>query len=191
MRKIVVLSMLSLDGVMQAPGGPDEDVSGGFKYGGWTAAYSDELFGKILREELQPADYLLGRKTYDIFSAYWPSLDAYWPGINAGHKYVLSQTLEKSDWNNTHFLKDVAAIQQLKQSAGSDLQVWGSSQLVQLLLQHDLVDELRLKIYPLLLGQGKKLFDSSAMPAAFTVTATQTTSKGVIITNYKRTGALG
>ncbi len=188
MRKITVMSMLSLDGVMQAPGGPDEDLSGGFKYGGWTAAYGDEQIGKIMAEELKPADYLLGRKTYDIFSAYWPLHDDFWPGINAGAKYVLSNTVSKSDWNNTSFLQTVAAIEQLKNSEGGDLQVWGSSELVHLLLKHNLVDELRVKIYPVLLGKGKKLFDDGIAPAALTLTETQVTSKGVIVANYQRAG---
>lgn len=188
MRKITVLSMISLDGVMQAPGGPGEDTSGGFKYGGWTASYGDELFGKIIQEELKPAEYLLGRKTYDIFASYWPHHADFWPGINDGTKYVLSQTMEKSDWKNSLFLHNVADIKKLKNSEGSDIQVWGSSELVQLLLEHDLVDELRLKIYPLTLGKGKKLFDSGPMPAAFTLVESLATSSGVIIASYKRAG---
>lgn len=184
--------MITLDGVMQAPGGPQEDTSGGFKYGGWTASYNDELFGKIMQEELKPADYLLGRKTFDIFSAYWPEHADFWPGINDGTKYVLS---EKSDpeaigWKNTVALKTVADIQKLKHSEGGDIQVWGSSELVHLLLEHDLADELRLKIYPLILGKGKKLFENNAMPAAFTLTGSQVTSKGVIIASYKREGEI-
>ena len=188
MRKIIVLSMITLDGVMQAPGGPQEDTSGGFKYGGWTVSYGDELFGQIMQEELKQTDYLLGRKTYEIFAPYWPQHAAFWPGINEGTKYVLSQTMEKSDWKNTVFLKSVADIEKLKNSEGADIQVWGSSQLIHLLLKHDLVDELRLKIYPLILGEGKKLFENGAIPAAFTLTESQVTSKGVIIANYKRAG---
>jgi dihydrofolate reductase len=188
MRKIIVFSMITLDGVMQAPGGPQEDTSGGFKYGGWTVSYSDELFGKIMMEELKPADYILGRKTFEIFESYWPQHADFWPGINDGTKYVLSQTREKSDWKNTVFLKSVADIEKLKNSEGGDIHVWGSSELVQLLLKHDLVDELRLKIYPLILGEGKKLFENSAMPAAFTLADSQVTTKGVIITTYKRAG---
>ncbi|ETZ21915.1 dihydrofolate reductase [Pedobacter sp. V48] len=180
--------MISLDGVMQAPGGPGEDTSGGFKYGGWTASYGDELFGKIIQEELKPAEYLLGRKTYDIFASYWPDHADFWPGINDGTKYVLSQTMEKSDWKNSLFLHNVADIKKLKNSEGSDIQVWGSSELVQLLLEHDLVDELRLKIYPLTLGKGKKLFDSGPIPAAFTLVESLATSTGVIIASYKRAG---
>ena len=188
MRKIIVLSMITIDGVMQAPGGPQEDTSGGFKYGGWTAPYGDEVSGKILKEELKQADYLLGRKTFDIWTPYWPEHADFWPGINDGTKYVLSQTMEKSDWKNTVFLKNMADIEKLKNSEGANLQVWGSSKLIQLLLQHDLVDELRLKIYPLILGDGKKLFDNGTIPAAFTLTESHVTSKGVIIANYKRAG---
>lgn len=193
MRKIMVISMISLDGVLQAPGGPQEDTSGGFKYGGWTASYGDELFGKLMAEELKQTDYLLGRKTFDIWTPYWPQHADFWPGINEGTKYVLSQTLENSDpivtgWKNTVVLKSVADIEKLKRSEVADIQVWGSSELIHLLLQHDLVDELRLKIYPLILGKGKKLFDNGAIPAAFTLTESHVTTKGVIIANYKRAG---
>ncbi|MEY8758942.1 dihydrofolate reductase family protein [Chryseobacterium tongliaoense] len=188
MRKITVLSMITLDGVMQAPGGPEEDTSGDFKYGGWTASYGDELFGQIMQEEMKPADYLLGRKTFDIFSSYWPHHADFWPGINDGTKYVLSQTLEQSDWKNTVFLKNPEDIVKLKNSEGADIQVWGSSKLIQMLLKHDLVDELKLKIYPLILGEGKKLFDNNVIPAAFKLTENQVTSKGVIIATYKREG---
>jgi len=189
MRKIIVLSMITLDGVMQAPGGTEEDVSGVFKYGGWTAPYGDEVGGKVVREELkQPADYLLGRKTYDIWVDYWPEHGDFWPGINEGTKYVMSRTLKKSDWKNTVFIESLEDIKKLKNSEGADIQVWGSSKIVQLLLKNDLVDELRLKIYPLTLGQGKKLYDGSIIPAAFTLIETTVTTTGVIIANYKRAG---
>jgi len=180
--------MITLDGVMQAPGGPQEDTSGGFRYGGWTASYGDEVFSRIMEEELKPADYLLGRKTFDIFASYWPQHADFWPGINDGAKYVLSQTMERSDWKNTIITKSLADIEKIKNSEGVDIQVWGSGKLIQLLLKHDLVDELRLKIYPLILGEGKKLFDNGAIPAAFTLTESHVTSKGVIIANYKRSG---
>lgn len=180
--------MITLDGVMQAPGGPKEDTSGGFKYGGWTASYGDEIFNKIMSEELKPADYLLGRKTFEIFASYWPQHADFWPGINDGTKYVMSRTMEKSDWKNTVFFQGLADIKKLKNSEGVDIQVWGSSELIQLLLKHDLVDELRLKVYPLILGEGKKLFENGAIPAAFTLTESHVTSKGVIIANYKRAG---
>lgn len=180
--------MITLDGVMQGPGGPEEDVSGDFRYGGWTVSYGDELFGQIMQEEMKQADYLLGRKTFDIFSSYWPDHANFWPDINEGTKYVLSQTMEKSDWKHTVFLRNLADIQNLKQSEGADIQVWGSSELIHLLLKHDLVDEIRLKIYPLILGKGKRLFDDHAVPATFVLTESHVTSKGVIIANYKRDG---
>lgn len=173
MRKIIVLSMISLDGVMQAPGGPKEDTSGNFKFGGWTAAYSDEAFGKVLEKQLQPADYLLGRKTFEIWENYWPHHNNFWPGINSGTKYVLSKKRTNSDWKNSVFLKDLEEIKKIKNSMGLDIQVWGSSELIQLLLRNDLVDELWLKIYPLILGDGKKLFDNSAMSKAFTLKKVQ------------------
>ena len=188
MRKIIVLSMITLDGVMQAPGGPEEDTSGGFKYGGWTDPYGDEAYSKALEKELQPADYLLGRKTFDIWAAYWPEHADFWPGINDGTKYVLSNTMEKSDWKNSVFLKGLDDIKKLKNSEGSDIQVWGSGELIQLLLKNDLVDQLWLKIYPLTLGTGKKLFDDGAIPAAFTLTESLVTPTGVIIAYYKRAG---
>ncbi len=188
MRKIIVSSFVTLDGVMQAPGGPEEDTSGGFKYGGWSASYGDEVSGKAMQKQMAPTDILLGRKTFEIFAAYWPEHADYWPGINEVRKYVLSNTLEKSDWNNTVFLKSVADIKRLKNSEGADLKVWGSSKLVQLLLQHDLVDELWLKIYPVLLGKGKKLYDDNAVPAAFTLTESCITPAGVIFANYVRAG---
>jgi dihydrofolate reductase len=188
MRKIIVLTMITLDGVMQAPGGPEEDTSGVFKYGGWTAPYGDEVGGKVLQKQMQPADYLLGRKTFEIFASFWPEHADVWPGINDGTKYVMSKTMEKSDWKNTVFLESLADIEKLKNSEGSDIQVWGSGKVVQLLLKNDLVDELWLKIYPLTLGEGKKLFDNGAIPAAFTLTESLATPSGVIIANYTRAG---
>jgi dihydrofolate reductase len=197
MRKIIVLSMITLDGVMQAPGGPEEDTSGGFKYGGWTAPYNDEVYGKVLQKELQPADYLLGRKTFQIWAKYWPEHGNFWPGINEGTKYVFSKSMKKSDplvtgWKNSVVIKNVADIKKLKSQnisgSNSDIQVWGSGELVQLLLKNDLVDELRLKIYPLTLGKGKKLFDNGTIPAAFTLIDSVVTPGGVMIVNYKRAG---
>lgn len=181
--------MITLDGVLQAPGGPEEDTSGGFKYGGWTAPYGDEVGGKVVQKELkQPVDYLLGRKTFEIWSSFWPKHADIWPGINDGTKYVMSKTMKKSNWKNTVFIESLEAIKKLKNSEGPDIQVWGSSMLIQLLFKNDLVDELRLKIYPLTLGTGKKLFDDGTIPAAFTLTESLTTSTGVIIANYKRAG---
>lgn len=188
MRKIIVLSLITLDGVMQAPGGPDEDTSGGFKYGGWTVPYFDETAGEVMAKQMQPADLLLGRKTFAIFASYWPKHSDEWPSINESTKYVLSNTVESSDWDNTVFIKNLDDIKNLKDSDGPDLQVHGSSQLIQLLLQNDLVDELWLKIFPLTLGRGKKLFGDGAMPAAFTLTDSTVTPSGVIIANYKRAG---
>src|SRR6478609_4210303 len=158
MRKIIVLSMITLDGVMQAPGGPKEDKSGGFKYGGWVAPYGDEVFGKTMEKLMKPADILLGRKTFEIWEDYWPQNESIWPGINDVTKYVVSRKRKKSDWKNSVFFKGLAEIRKLKKSNGSDIQVWGSSKLIQLLLKNDLVDELWLMIYPLTLGKGKKLF---------------------------------
>lgn len=188
MRKIIVLSFISLDGVMQAPGGPEEDTSDGFKYGGWTAPYFDEAAGKMMEKQMKPADLLLGRKTFEIFANFWPEHTDAWPGINDVTKYALSNTLEKSDWKNSIFLKTLADIEKLKDSEGSDLQVHGSGELIQLLLKNDLVDELWLKIFPLTLGAGKKLFADGAIPAAFTLTESTVTPNGVIFANYKRAG---
>ena len=188
MRKIIVLEMITLDGIMQAPGGPKEDTSGGFKYGGWTEPYGDEVYGKVVKKELKPADYLLGRKTFEIWEDYWPEHADFWTGINDGTKYILSKTRKKSEWKNSVFIKSVADIKKLKNSKGSDIQVQGSGKLIQLLLKNDLVDELRLKIHPLTLSNGKKLFDNGAIPAAFTLTESLVTSTGVIIAYYKRAG---
>jgi len=188
MRKIIVLSMITLDGVMQAPGGSKEDASEGFKYGGWVEPYGDKAYGKVVREELKPAEYLLGRRTFEIWEPYWPKHADFWPGINDGKKYVISKTRKKSDWGNTIFIKTLADIKKLKRSRGPDLHVWGSAKLVQLLLKNDLVDELRLKIHPLLLGKGKKLFDGGTIPAAFNLTKNIVTSTGVIIAYYKHAG---
>lgn len=180
--------MITLDGVMQAPGGPKEDTSGGFKYGGWVAPYNDDIYNKALEKEMEPADYLLGRKTFEIWADYWPQHADIWPGINEGTKYVLSKTMNAADWKNSVFLSNLEAIQNLKNSEGPNIQVWGSSELIQLLLKHDLVDELALKIHPLILGEGKKLFKDGIMPAAFELKAQIVTPSGVIIANYHRAG---
>jgi dihydrofolate reductase len=188
MRKIIVLSMISLDGVMQAPGGPEEDTSGGFEYGGWVAPYSDEAGGKVMQKLMKPADLLLGRKTFEIWENYWPEHTNFWPSINDVTKYVLSRTRKKSDWKNSVFFNSLADIEKLKNSNGSEIQVWGSGELIQLLLKNDLVDELWLMIHPLTLGKGKKLFDKGPIPAAFTLAESTVTPSGVIIANYKRAG---
>ena len=188
MRKIIVLSMITLDGVMQAPGGPEEDTSGRFKYGGWVAPYGDEVYGKVMEKQMKPADLLLGRKTFEIFADYWPEHENGWSGINDVTKYVLSRTMKKSDWKNSVFLKSLADIEQLKNSKGSDIQVHGSGELIRLLLKNDLVDELWLKIFPLTLGKGKKLFDNGSIPAAFALIESLVTPTGVIFANYRRAG---
>ncbi|MGV8018897.1 MAG: dihydrofolate reductase family protein [Ignavibacteria bacterium] len=188
MRKIIVLSFISLDGVMQAPGGPDEDKEGGFKYGGWVTPYFDEVSGKIMGKQMKPADLLLGRKTYEIFASYWPSHGDVWPGINDVSKYVLSKSLNKTDWNNSVILRSADDIKKLKNSKGGDIQVHGSGEMIQTLLKNDLADELWLKIFPVILGNGKKLFDKGAIPAAFELKETTVTPSGVIFANYKRGG---
>lgn len=193
MRKIIVLSMMSLDGVIQSPGGAKEDTSNGFKLGGWVAPQSDDMYNNVVQQELQPTDYLLGRKTYSIWADYWPHHGDFWPGINAGVKYVVSRKLKKNDkmvtgWKNSVVLRNAADIKKLKKTKGADIQVWGSSEIVHLLLKHDLVDELRLKIHPLILGKGKNLFDKGAMPANFELVENIVTTKGVIIATYKRAG---
>lgn len=188
MRKIIVISMITLDGVLQAPGGPEEDPSGGFQYGGWTAPFSDDALGKIWEKQMRPADLLLGRKTFEIWAAYWPKHADQWPGINDVTKYVLSTTMEKSDWQNSVFLHGLADIQKLKNTEGADIKVWGSGELIQLLLKNDLVDQLWLNIYPLTLGKGKKLFNYGAIPAAFTLTESSVTPGGVFIGHYARAG---
>lgn len=181
--------MISLDGVMQAPGGLQEDTSDGFKYGGWTASYGDEVGGMAVQKELaQSVEYILGRKTFEIWEGYWPKHADFWPNINDGTKYVMSKTLKKTDWKNTVFIDSLEDIKKLKNSDGPDIQVWGSSQVVQLLLKNDLVDELSLKIYPLTLGTGKKMFSDDTIPAAFKLTESTVTTTGVIMAKYKRTG---
>lgn len=185
MRKIIVGSFITLDGVMQAAGGPEE----GFKYGGWSAPYYDEALDKIAEKQKQPAkDLLLGRKTFEVFASFFPEHEDIWPGVNDVTKYVMSTTMEKSDWKNSVFLKSVEAIKKLKESQGSDLQVHGSGNLVQTLLRHDLVDELWLLIHPLTLGTGKTLFADGTIPGAFTLVESTATPSGVIAANYKRAG---
>ena len=193
MRKIIVLEFITLDGVMQSGGNPDEDRSGGFNYGGWAAPYladvdaaADEFVAKQLASK---ADLLLGRKTYEMFASFWPAHEDMWPGVNDVTKYVVSETeVRLGEWNNSVRLKNMADIRELKESEGPDIQVHGSGNLVQALLNHDLVDELWLKILPITLGQGKKLFDHGTIAAAFTLTDSLVSSKGVILANYRRSG---
>ncbi len=191
MRKIIVLEFITLDGVMQAPGGPDEDTDGGFKYGGWTFPYFDDFAGKVMEEQMkQPSDLLLGRKTYDIFASYWPEHEDNWPGVNDATKYVVSNTLSQPGWKNSVVIKGdvVAEIKKLKAGEGPDLKVWGSGNLVQTLLKNDLVDELLLKIFPVTLGTGKRLFAEGTIPAAFKLTDGKVSPSGVIFANYQRAG---
>lgn len=192
MRKLCVLEHLSLDGVIQAPGGPDEDTSGGFTQGGWIAPFSDAVLGTALRRQMNlPFDLLLGRKTYDIWAPYWPLHADGWPGANAATKYVASHSMTTGAWQPCVFLNgDVAGkVAQLKQQSGPDLHVWGSGDLLQTLLRHDLVDTFWLMIYPVTLGGGKRLFAGGTIPMAFKVTESTVTPSGVMVVNYERAGA--
>jgi dihydrofolate reductase len=191
MRKIIVTEFVTLDGVVQAPGGPTEDTSGGFECGGWTVPYFDDFSGQVMGEQMkQPFNLLLGRRTFEIFASYWPQHEDQWPGINDAVKYVVSNTLTKHDWKNSIFIKGdvVKEIKKLKTQDGPDLKVWGSGNLVQMLLKHDLVDELWLKIFPITLGAGKRLFTQGTIPAAFKLTDSKVSPSGVIIANYERAG---
>ncbi|WKZ35974.1 MAG: dihydrofolate reductase family protein [Anaerolineales bacterium] len=193
MRKIIVLEHISLDGVIQAPGGPDEDTSGGFAHGGWMAPYSDAILGTALRGQMNlPFDLLVGRKTFEIWEPYWPKHADVWPGVNTATKYVASNTRTSSEWQPSVFLDgDIAEkVAKIKGQQGPDLHVWGSSNLIQTLIKHDLVDVFWLMIYPITLGSGKRLFADGATPAAFKVTESTVTSKGVIVVNYERAGAI-
>lgn len=191
MRKIIVLEHISLDGVIQAAGGPDEDTSDGFAYGGWAAPYSDETLETALRKMMNmPFDLLLGRKTFDSWAGFWPQHADFWPGVNTATKYVASNTMTSSEWQPSVFLSgDVAAkVAELKQQPGPDLHIWGSSDLLQTLMKHDLVDTFWLLIYPVTLGDGKRLFADGTIPAAFKVTQSIVAPNGVILMNYERAG---
>ena len=191
MRKIIVLSFITLDGVMQAPGGPDEDTRGNFKWGGWTVPYFDDVLGKIMGDQMgKPFDLLLGRKTFEIFASYWPHHKDEGSGINNATKYVASNTLTTHVWEKSVFLSgDIAdKIKKLKDQNGPDLQVHGSGNLIQTLMKHDLVDEFWLKIFPLTLGKGKRLFYSGTIPASYTLTESKISPKGVIVASFKRAG---
>ncbi len=193
MRKIIVLEHISLDGVIQAPGGPEEDTSDGFAYGGWSAPYSDDQIGTALMKKMStPFDLLLGRKTFDIWAAYWPQHADSWPGVNTATKYVASNTLTSHEWQPSVFLNgDIAEkITEIKKQQGPDLHVWGSGNLLQTLIKHDLVDVFWLMIYPLTLGSGKRLFADGTIPAAFKVTESIVGSSGVIVASYERAGAV-
>jgi dihydrofolate reductase len=191
MRKIIVLMFVTLDGVIQGPGGPEEDTDGGFKYGGWVVPHFDERLGAIMDEQMaKTRSLLLGRRTYEIFASYWPTHDSEWPGINSATKYVVSDTRTDSLWDNTVFIKDnvVEEIRRLKQKGGPDLQLYGSSQLLQTLFKYDLVDELWLKVFPITLGTGKRLFGEGAIAAAFKLIHSEATPRGVMVASYERAG---
>lgn len=193
MRKVIALEFITLDGVIQAGGGPEEDTSGGFPYGGWQAPYADEVEGAVMQKQMNlPFDLLIGRKTFDIWEPYWPQHSDIWQSVNTATKYVASNTRTSSDWQPTIFLSgDIAEkVAQLKQQPGPNLHIYGSANLLQTLMKHDLVDEFWLKIYPLTLGTGKKLFAEGTIPAAFKVTESQISPNGIIIVNYARSGAV-
>ncbi len=189
-----MLSFISLDGVMQAPGGPEEDTSGGFKYGGWTFPHFDEVAGEIMNQQMSmPFDLLLGRKTYDIFAAYWPKQDPAGPvanPFNKATKYVVSSSSPKLTWKKAALISgDVAdKIKGLKNADGPMLQVHGSGDMIQTLLKNDLVDEMWLKIFPVTLGSGKRLFGDGTIPAAFKLIDSKVTPSGVIFANFQKAG---
>ena len=191
MRKLIVLTFMTMDAVMQAPGGPEEDPSGGFNYGGWSVPYFDEFLGNVMSEQMsKPFDLLLGRKTFEIFASYWPEHVDEGPEINRATKYVVSNTMKSHNWEKSVFLggNAVEAIKKLKQEDGIDLQVHGSANLIQTLLKNDLVDELWLKIFPITLGRGKRLFGEGAIAAGFKLTHSSISPSGVIVANYVRAG---
>ncbi len=193
MRKLIVLEHISLDGVIQAPGGPEEDTSGGFRYGGWISSFSDEILGTAIRKQMNaPFDLLLGRTTFEIWEPYWPKHTDIWPGASKATKYVASNTRTSSEWQPSVFLNgDIAEkVAKIKQQPGPDLHVWGSGHLLQTLIQHDLVDVFWLMIYPITLGTGKRLFADGTIPAAFKMTEGIVTPSAVIVANYERAGAI-
>jgi dihydrofolate reductase len=193
MRKIIVQEFITLDGVMQAPGGSDEDKASGFEYGGWTAPFfrgADDEAGEFMKRWMQSTDILLGRVTFDIFAQYWPKHAEMWPGIQDVNKYVMSNTLSENetDWQNVTFIKTVDDLKTLKNSDGGDIKVHGSGNLAQTLFKHDMVDELVLMMFPITLGTGKKLFAEGTVPAAYKMTDSLVTSNGVIFGYYERNG---
>jgi len=192
MRKVIVIEFVSLDGVIQSPGRPDEDTSGGFEYGGWIGPYSDPVLTAVIKKQMSlPFDLLLGRKTFEIWASYWPRRAEAWPAANMATKYVASNSITCHEWQPSVFLcGDIAGkIADIKRQDGPDLHVYGSSGLVQTLIKHALVDAFWLKVYPITLGCGKRLFADGATPAAFKVTESAVTPNGVIIANYERAGS--
>ncbi|HEY5983062.1 MAG TPA: dihydrofolate reductase family protein [Anaerolineales bacterium] len=197
MRKLVVGTFVTLDGVMQAPGGPDEDREGGFQHGGWLVPYFDEKFLGIMTEWTKRAGaLLLGRKTYQIFAGSWPNstdpADENARVLNTLPKYVASRTLKEVTWNNSHLLKGdvVDEVAKLKAVDGGELQVHGSGDLLQTLLKHDLIDTLRIWQFPVVIGTGKRLFGAGTMPRAFRLVETQETAAGAVLHVYERAGGL-
>lgn len=189
MRKIIAVEFITIDGVMQAPGGSKEDTAEGFKYGGWMGPYFDEVIGKEMVTQMEKTGALLiGRKTYDIFAGYWPDHTDPWPQVNKITKYVVSKTLKNPTWENTVVIKNIKELKDLKNSNGPDLQVYGSTDLLQTLMKYDLVDEFWLKIFPITLGTGKRLFEKGTIPASFKLFKSLITPSGVIIAYYKRAG---
>jgi dihydrofolate reductase len=193
MRKLVVNTFVTLDGVMQAPGGPEEDPTGGFEHGGWSFGYWDEAMGGWMGETMaKPFELLLGRKTYEIFAAHWPHVsdDPGADALNAARKHVASRTLDSVDWANSTLLEGdaVAAVARLKEQDAPEIQVHGSSELIQTLLEHDLIDELRVWTFPVLLGTGKRLFGDGTRPAGLELANSMTSTTGVIAASYKRAG---
>jgi dihydrofolate reductase len=190
MRELIVNTFVSVDGVMQAPGGPEEDTEGGFEHGGWSFGYWDEQMQQAMGELMsKPFDLVLGRKTYEIFAAYWPQHREE-PGaepLNSATKHVASTTLEKLEWENSKLIEgDVPdGVRALKQEDGPELQVHGSANLIQTLLEHELIDELRLMVFPLVLGKGKRLFDGGTVPTGFDVVSSQSSSTGVVMATYR------
>jgi len=195
LRKLVVLTFVTLDGVMQAPGGPEEDTSGGFKYGGWTVGYWDDFLGNVMDAQMgKPFDLLLGRKTYEIFAGYWPNAknEPLADRLNAARKYVVSTSLSKLEWNNSILITGEAAdeIRKLKDQDGPEIQVQGSSNLIQTLLKNDLVDEFCLKIFPVIIGRGKRLFGEGTIPAGYRLLESKVSPTGVVVTTYVRDGEI-
>ena len=197
MRKLVVGTFTTLDGVMQAPGGPDEDREGGFEHGGWLVPYFDDEFARIMNDwTLRAGAFLLGRKTYEIFAASWPNAtdpaDESAKALNNRPKFVASRTLTRVDWHNSSLLEgDVATeVSRLKAETGDEIQVHGSSDLLQTLLRHDLVDTLRLWQFPVVLGTGKRLFGAGAVPRSFRLAETRSNTKGAVLHVYEREGGL-
>lgn len=194
MRKLVVNTFSTLDGVMQAPGGPPEDPSGGFSYGGWSVNYWDDSMNRLMGEAMsQPSDILLGRKTYEIFAAYWPySTEPGADQLNAAKKYVVSRTLDKVDWNNSTLIKGdaVEGIKQLKAQDGPEILVHGSSNLIQTLLRHNLIDEYRIWIFPVVIGKGKRLFDQGTIPSSLQLKSINHSGSGVIMAFYEPAGQI-